>query len=764
MIVISPMKTWVVEILEERENNPNTSNNKMPYIIMSSGAKVLKSTAGQKTKKEVLDNVKEIVKTNQKAWRNGCIITNQIDANLNYSAGNTIIGKDFFGQTIEIVEEKGRNIPPPIIESINIDTNSTNNTLKFTTIVVQCFSLKQFEMFELFFCKPGMHVLIEYGEGSQQSLLNSDVFVPKNNYDGFIENFIDYTKPDKQSFAKYHNICKTSKGTYDRCAGRVTDYSYTIDKDGTYIVNITMTQGNEFNFALPRSFEAKQRLVASPSSNLTEFEQIVEKIKNDFTGLDTTMKIPENYWKNDIFNFIKKTDFNKDSHTSSIPYISLKFVLSILMNNYISQGGTTIDFIFDIPNFFEIDDKSEQIIPITVHKNIISSNDFCIFPNEETPLFNIVDGEIKTGAFSIDGRINGKSIIEKRDVYYTPDGIEKTKIIPSFSENTSNNDFRIGNALNIFLNYEFIGELWERNYSKIDFLVDVLDHINKYAYGMFELRYGNLRELSKATVIDAKLKVLNNAIIKTEPNYRKEYRFKPTTLKSNVRDFKFIFTMSNVLAAQTMLNNGRFLASIKYKDENNKEDLLQIATNNYVFQSIDYSNFSTADGYYAINQIEYSQLKNVTPAGTTFTNGTKDISNEELKTNLNSKSIKFKTGFDGMTSSNIPGGFTSGINTTETNSNWPTLIFKDAGFITKNVLKLTDPNTKKDYELLTSNEVTIIIDGISGITCGETFRIDGVPEQFNRLGVFQIINTKHNIDKQNGWTTELVARYNPYGS
>ena len=41
MIYLAPLKTWVVDILEEREKNPNKANTKMPFIIMTSGAKVI---------------------------------------------------------------------------------------------------------------------------------------------------------------------------------------------------------------------------------------------------------------------------------------------------------------------------------------------------------------------------------------------------------------------------------------------------------------------------------------------------------------------------------------------------------------------------------------------------------------------------------------------------------------------------------------------------------------------------------------------------
>ena len=55
MISISPLKDWVVDILEERENKPNESIYKMPFVVMSSGAKIYKTDASVKYKNEIKD-------------------------------------------------------------------------------------------------------------------------------------------------------------------------------------------------------------------------------------------------------------------------------------------------------------------------------------------------------------------------------------------------------------------------------------------------------------------------------------------------------------------------------------------------------------------------------------------------------------------------------------------------------------------------------------------------------------------------------------
>ena len=145
MIYLAPLKKWVVNVLEGREANPKLSNKKMPFVIMTSGAKIVKVDSKDDTKEKVLEKVKNILtnKVGSKVEYQGCIISNQINPSINYSQGNTLVGFDFTGKAIT-AQEYGRKISPPIIESLEIDTDGTNNTLKTARVNVRCFSLKQF--------------------------------------------------------------------------------------------------------------------------------------------------------------------------------------------------------------------------------------------------------------------------------------------------------------------------------------------------------------------------------------------------------------------------------------------------------------------------------------------------------------------------------------------------------------------------------------------------------------------------------------------
>jgi hypothetical protein len=81
------------------------------------------------------------------------------------------------------------------------------------------------------------------------------------------------------------------------------------------------------------------------------------------------------------------------------------------------------------------------------------------------------------------------------------------------------------------------------------------------------------------------------------------------------------------------------------------------------------------------------------------------------------------------------------------------LIYKDSSLIQAKI-----PKAQTGTIGLTFLEATITMDGIAGISCGEYFLIDGVPEIYNQKGYFQVLNVKHSI-KENRWTTILEIAY-----
>lgn len=754
MISIAPLKTWVVDILEERENDPNKSVFKMPFVVMSSGAKIYKSDAQLQYKNDIKEKIQKILTGTDKATYNGCIITNWTDISLNYQSAETIVGIDFDGKYIKVEGESGRLISTPIIESIDVSSENSG-ILRQANVNVRCFSLKQFEMFELFFCKAQMDILLEWGEGSQYDILKQgNILYPKNNYTTFTEEFRSLCKPTTNQFKKYLEKCQDSKGTYDRMAGKLTNYQYSIEPDGTYNIRLEISQGNEYNLALPPRFETKYKNIATPSDKKgNEFVQWKNQIKENLIGIHSEFidKLEEKDWKNDFFNWKKVNEDKGDEAASNRKYLSLRFILKVLMNNIVANGGTTNDLIFKIPNdkrekgnfdFFDVDGATDEIIPISISKNIIAPSEDVLFPTETAALITFdKDGElIWNNKSTEDNRINGLSVIVNKTVsYLSPNSndkgkIEKKPLAPKLNE-------VIGNALNIFVDFGKIGDCWERAITRADFLAQILDVINANSLGMIKLRYGTFRQDQDATVIDTRLSLPLDSI--PADSGRKEYRFKPGTLKSNVREFSYNFELPNLLAGATLYNANAFLANVKEAKKNGKtkvdELLKELKPNEAIWKSIDYSSFANADGYYAINQIQYIQLDEVLKQK----EDKKDEKPKEDNVKLslaNQKQIKkFKVG----------------------KLKYKTFVVNNPDWLYD---KINDKNTEefnkdKYVPLPTPIDITVKIDGISGITFGELIKVDGVPEILNKVGHFYITDIKHNVDSQNGWTTTLVASF-----
>jgi hypothetical protein len=384
------------------------------------------------------------------------------------------------------------------------------------------------------------------------------------------------------------------------------------------------------------------------------------------------------------------------------------------------------------------------MIPVTSNKYIISNTQNVIFPTKELPTF-ISD---KDGKIIVDPKNTIIGTINGYDFHISGDIKEEYNSI--LIKNTNANDVRIGNALNIFVNYEEIVKFWNRAYTRIEFLEKVLELLNKNSYGLFALVFGLREENSGPSVIDIKFK--NTLKGGTTADSKETYRFKPTTINSIVKDFSFNFEMSNLVAGRTIFNSGKFLAEASDKSIDaiktaKKEDTL-LELPETVIKSVDNSTFGNADDYYSINRVELERIlddvKSIKKKPNVVAEEPKDDDEDEV-TNpaddaskiIQSKSIKYVMDKSGK--------------------EVKILVFEDRELIQK-LIKQESINTKKPT--LSPIEITMAIDGFSGFRCGQYFNVDGIPEIYNQIGIFQITNIKHNLDSQNGWVTTLEASHN----
>ena len=184
---IAPLKEKLKKKFKKREDSVerDLKTLSMPFAMLSCGAVV--------TKRKDAKQIKEIIQ--KQDWPNtpdtyyGCVISNSTDIKNVYQTGRTIVGYDLNGKAILVEREENRRVSIPIIQSIEIDTDGNNNTLKTAKVDVKVFTLKQLEMFELFFLRPAMDVVLEFGYSS-----------PLRDIDGFLSEKVKNVSIEKNLF------------------------------------------------------------------------------------------------------------------------------------------------------------------------------------------------------------------------------------------------------------------------------------------------------------------------------------------------------------------------------------------------------------------------------------------------------------------------------------------------------------------------------------------------------------------------------------
>lgn len=785
-LFVSDLKPWVKEIFLNREKLVESSMFKTPWVILTSPALVVQQSDNKKlTLKERADAFNEIIKNpNPSKGYQGCIITNEIQTPQNaYSAnGPSYIGVDFTGKKIVVSGEINRAIPNPIIESLEIDTDGVGNALKIATINVRLFSLKQLEMFELFYLKPGMNILLEFGNnqslyanirkeyiesrygtnpsyqqtiGAQKDISLANIIIDKSQYDNFCSNFADLSVGDIESLRKYYQRVEDSRGTYEQIAGKVLEYSYSIQENGTYLVNFKITAGNEVSRAIPKSTTSTNSKSKGTTAVPMSFDTWINQIESDFNLPDLSTIVTEKEDKKHFFNWGITNDNKAYESLSKKPYITLGFVIDKILN-HISQTKPAIvnsKFIEISKQEFYTDEKGggkTQIILANSSDNLISANENVIFPGQLPKIIKnktnntiVLSTDSKGNIEKTDCSINGLQFNLKESALYienekyneTNKNIPTPKFIKIYDKS---DNVILGNALNIFLSYEKVKEIWQRAYTNIDFLESILAMVNDNSFGMMKLVIGSLEGGKSASfIVDGKIKQGSNILaqaIKTDKNG--PYRFKPTTIQSIVKEFTYEFTMSDAVAGRTLFNAYAHIAQVKSAQSGSVDDsLLGIPKNAY--ESVDFYTTQNADGFYSLNYVdvkavEKTMKKAAQDAQKGLQKGTNSQVPQDVSLTISANSKKFKIG-----------------NTEKV------LIFTDEKFIGNIVSKSF---YEKNKSLLTPIEINLVIDGISGISCGEFFLCDGVPEIHNIIGAFQIENVKHAISPD-GWYTTIDARW-----
>jgi hypothetical protein len=760
---IAPIKEEVRKKLEARElaNTPadvktpgsavgwNNVSTLSPFAILSTGAMVVKTSGEIKTR---IKSIKDLIKSpgaldNHADAYYGCVISNTTDVKTMYQTGQTIAGYDLNGKPIVVEGEENRRVSTPIIESIDIDSDGNNNTLKTAKVNVRVFTLKQLEMFELFFLRPSMDIVLEFGyntdiRGEYYNKIDQNLFVGKG-YKAwekrFIEIFSHNDNAYKQSKERYLEILKATNYNYDYFAGKLTNFKFSPDTDGSFNIQLEISSGNELQMWVPLKQSSPTGKISRASLVTdTHYQQWLNVIASDLNlGKLTKEDFPDEFLKTELFNWGVINENEKDTNVSKDPYISFKFILRIMNSSKIIQNYKN-----GVIDFFYYEDKAKKIplIPVSSHKNIMSTNSSFILPGylPFITVANIPKAEdkiiLKTNKYN-DCHINGKSFNIKGDVIYPKNG-----------DPISVGNLAIGNLYNVFIKYEIFTQIFNESYVQADIINALLAEINSNMFGLCKLELGKSSDnpsQEPLTIIDTKLKNITKNFVQ-DP--QKIYRFKIGPIGSIVREFEFNMEMDELMQGQTMFAaEYDKLKILETGDTDNKRTISENTSNSYA----DLSFLPNGDGYCSINKVGIQLTKEY--------NTWRDEQDKATKTNLKGEEKDETEDEQKKLDEVLKGNYirfklnSSIRQNTETALNH--LIYTDPALIQNYI-----PKKENGTTVLTFLDITLAIDGMSGLSCGEYFNVDGIPEIYNQNGYFQITNVKHGLN-DNDWKTTIEASY-----
>ena len=769
---LDQLKPWIKDKFDYRKNNKEQLNLLSPFVMLSSPAIV---TNEIKTSDEILKMYSSGNYTKTAYY--GCVISNSTnDIDRTYEKSFSTIGRDLDGNTIVVPGEKNRRVSPPVILSLEIDSLNGNNTLKTTNLEIKVFTLKQLEMFELFFLRPGMNVVLEYGHNSdiradnlfgvfKNVTIDKHLFANKNHKEFMNSYFEIYSQKNITTKKDYIGILKETNGDYDFMAGRVTNFSYTIESDGSYDVKLEISAGNELQLWTPIKQGKLYAITSTKKAPVTDdYKSWVAKLISDFNlPVDVlTDKLKKDKWYEDFFNWGLINNDAKDETYSKTPYISFRLILHLLNNLDLfltKKESINTDQYYYLKDENDKNSEKIDIIPVNSSKYLISSNDSLLFPGE---IPEIKIDEVKKNVIYINEKNNLECKIgEKKKYQFNVTNEEENEKTPSlftiYNKYNKDNERRIyknvGNLLNVFISYDSFLDSYNKSYTKADVINSILSLISANMYGMSYLRLQKALDKEGNTdliIVDEKLKIENPVPQKKEKE--NIYRLNIGASGSIIENFEFKLELDNLMQAQALYNSRFILNSNKNKNDNTKE-IVNLRTK---YANIDYSYAKNADGYYSLNPILAKEVNEVSEINEN--NATKST---PAVTKTKAEQVKEKAAADKLAQKekeNTAEALKKNIVRFKMNSNGKTeplnnLIYKDSSLIQAKI-----PKAQTGTIGLTFLEATITMDGIAGISCGEYFLIDGVPEIYNQKGYFQVLNVKHSI-KENRWTTILEIAY-----
>tara|TARA_R110000803_G_scaffold201949_1_gene266887 strand:- start:651 stop:4331 length:3681 start_codon:yes stop_codon:yes gene_type:complete len=257
------------EIYGSRDRDPQINtflNSRTGWVRMGSSVNVLVDPRSiglvdsELAKSYVLFNgVSQYTNSETPTQRLGITNTDTINSNSAYGIGGT---------------EQGI-VPMPGITAMSTKTE-TRGSLKTSTVSIKCYNKIQFDIIDTLYLRLGFTMLLEWGNSSYYN--NNGTYESDNRFN-LMDTFLGIGK--KILYSNYYLAIEArrrqSNGNYDALLGKVVNFDWTFNKDGSYDITVILRSMGD----VIESLKANTLLGVGVVSNVDDYKNELKK-KQEF--------------------------------------------------------------------------------------------------------------------------------------------------------------------------------------------------------------------------------------------------------------------------------------------------------------------------------------------------------------------------------------------------------------------------------------------------------------------------------------------------
>ena len=675
--------------------------------------------------------------------------------------------------------------PQSGITSITSETEGSLGLIKKTIVNFVVHNFYDFDnIFSKYFLAPGAQIFVDFGFSDIPNLYRP-------------QDLITFTEQDNGGLQKYLydekiGFITKNQGDVEVLQGIVTDYSATIQKDGSVNCSVTLTSKNSALLSFTTDDDIVMRVksiltrgvlylgLRAVVGNLDEDGNYEDDSDKDLEQLmstpnaDTPSDTIETYNKNLLI--LAKQELSGESGPEGNSIRTGVFVENLNADNTFITWGLFEDLIINSQFGFG-KDNNDIVNGKNLQVKMNSPNSFTRWDQqnrekqhilfqvpEDVPTFTFPEwwGGDEPGNFEEGGSYSyqkGKlpEIIE-RD--------EKGTVISTKSyqtgELTTADDITKGRIpiREVFINVDMIVKAFEQNDSVKKVIQEILENLNKESNGLFDWRMKQGETDAEIEIID-----VNYTITSENANFKIEdepfFIFNVNSPNSMVKDYNLDFKMpsgniGNMYAIQGLGTGDTIFTTNKAVQEAMAvnaldKDLLQIIyepdVGNYRAEQLldepkvdseTYNVFTSVDNLFDNNVYKIS-----TTDSPNIIEGTElQLTDEKALTSAEDNQPKL-TANEIMKTSN---------RTLEAGG------YKIAKTFKEYYNYKINAGTQEKIPNLLPYTLNLTILGIGSLTVGDTFKIDYLPNRYQESSYLQIVKISHDIGP-GGWYTSLDTQF-----